>query len=441
MRTLIVLMAATALSACGGGGTNSSGTVAVGGSGSGTGTGGTATTNSSPYAEFKTPTVARTFAGVGGSQVFEYTTDNRTPTNGTTGLVGFQGQQASTYASNASTVRSSNISLTYDPRDAIFTLSVTDPRSGAAARTRFQDPASRTNFGGSTEPQWGTNNFATFTGVGQNQNIRILQAGDGDPRSPYGSSGGGFVNPGNNTTPPTGTTGSSYQSTTFFYEVPGTTTNYVSVAGYLRNDLRWIDTSVSGATISQSIWHLERGAFAYGIQTEANAVPKTGTGTYTGNMIATMVFNPTIDGPTARDPITGGDLPTYFQWISGRATTTVNFANNQVGLSLSGVVGAPQYDLLTSPQRSTIAAGTTFTATGTATINMVTTGGFTGTFTSASFGSTTNGANPNVNVIGSSIDGTFYGPAAEEVGGGFRIVGGVPDQRVDIVGAFTGKKP
>ena len=40
----------------------------------------------------------------------------------------------------------------------------------------------------------------------------------------------------------------------------------------------------------------------------------------------------------------------------------------------------------------------------------------------------------------SSIDGSFYGPNAVEVGGSFRIVGGVPDQRVDILGAFTGAK-
>ena len=37
-------------------------------------------------------------------------------------------------------------------------------------------------------------------------------------------------------------------------------------------------------------------------------------------------------------------------------------------------------------------------------------------------------------------DGAFYGPNGEEAGGGFRIVGGKPDERVDIVGAFVGKK-
>jgi C-lobe and N-lobe beta barrels of Tf-binding protein B len=436
MRTFIVLMAATALSACGGSSPNSAGSVAVGG---GTTTSGS-TSNAQSYAEFKTPTVARTYSGIGGSQVFSYTTDDRTATNGATGLTGFQGQQASTYAGNASTVRSSNISIAYDPRDAIFTLQVTDPRSGAATRTRFQDPASRTNFGGATEPQWGTANFANFAGVGANPNIRFVQAGDGNPLSPYGSSGSGFVDPGNNSTPPSGITGSSYQATTFFYEVPGTNTNFVTIAGYLRNDMRWQDTTAGSTPISQTFWKLERGAFAYGIQTDTNAVPKTGSGTYTGSMIGTLVFNPTIDGTTIANPGPGA-LPTYFQWMSGTATTTVNFANNQVGLTLNGVVGAAQFDRYTTPQQASLAAGTTFTATGSATINLVTTGGFTGSFSSARFGSTTNGSNPVLNIAGSSIDGAFYGPAAEEVGGGFRIVGGVPDQRVDIIGAFTGKKP
>jgi hypothetical protein len=49
-----------------------------------------------------------------------------------------------------------------------------------------------------------------------------------------------------------------------------------------------------------------------------------------------------------------------------------------------------------------------------------------------------------VDIAGSSLDGAFYGPGGSaeklEVGGGFRIVGGTPDQRIDIMGAFTGKK-
>lgn len=435
MRNLAILMTLTAmttLSACSGGDAQSaSGVVAspVGGTG-GTGSSGSST---DVYAQFKTPTAARTYSGIGASQVYKYSTDDRTPTNGTTGLTGSRGQQAVVYAGNASTVRDSKIQLTYDPRAAVFTLSVTDPLSGAAASTRFQDPANRTNFGGAVEPQWGVNNFAAFTGIGQNSNIRFLQAGDGDPLSPYGHSGTGFVDPGTNTRPPIGDSGAGYQATTLFYEVPGSSTNYVSLAGYVRNAITWTDVTAGTNTVFQAQWKLERGAFAYGILTENSAVPTTGSGTYTGSMIGTVVFNPTIDS--------ANNLPTYFQWLSGTSTTTVNFATGAVGLTLNGVVGAPQLDLYTTSQLASLAAGTSFTASGTATIDLVRTGGFTGQFQSASFGATTNGTNPVVTIAGSSLDGAFFGPVANEVGGGFRITGANPDQRVDIAGAFKGVKP
>lgn len=431
MRNLAILLTATTLAACGGGDTQSvSASVASAGTGS---TSNSTTAATDFYTQFVTPTTARTYSGVGASQVYSYLTDERTPSNGTTGIVGSRGQQGVTYAGNASTVRDSKISITYDPRDAIFTLKVTDPLSGASANTRFQDPASRTNFGGAVEPQWGVENFAAFAGIGANANIKFLQAGDGNPLSPFDRSGTGFVSSGNNSTPPSGASGSTYQSTTMFYETPGSSTKYVSLAGYVRNDIKWVDVTVGTSTIQQTQWKLERGAFAYGIQTDNAAVPRTGSGTYTGNMIATMVFNPTLDSTS--------NLPTYFQWISGTSTTTVNFATNGVTLRLDGIVGAPKFDRYTTPFQSSVAAGTTFTASGTATVNLINTGGFTGQFQSASFGATTNGFSPTVNVVGSSIDGAFFGPAAEEVGGGFRIVGGTPDQRVDIAGAFKGKKP
>ncbi|WP_173203779.1 transferrin-binding protein-like solute binding protein [Sphingopyxis sp. BSNA05] len=44
-------------------------------------------------------------------------------------------------------------------------------------------------------------------------------------------------------------------------------------------------------------------------------------------------------------------------------------------------------------------------------------------------------------IAGSSINGAFYGPDAEELGGGYRIVGGTPDERIDILGTFVGKQP
>jgi hypothetical protein len=438
MRNFIVLMAATALSACGGSSPNSAGTVSVGGGGAAVGSTSSVST-AATYAEFKSPTVPRTYGGIGGSIVYNYLTDTR----------GCCNQQAQTFAGRSSTVRNSPTQITYDPRDAVFTLVVQDPLTGAQTSTRFQDPASRTNFGGTVEPQWGVPRLA-------NPNIRYLQAGDGVPLSPYSYSGSGAIYPGTNIIPPDGNPGSTYQSTNFFYELPGTRTNYVSFAGYIRNSLKWedeaIDTDGNPATppfkAHKATWHLERGAFAYGITTDPNAVPKTGTGTYTGGFLATMVYNPTIDG--AYGPV----LPTYFQWIEGSATTGVNFATNAVTLNLTGTVSAPSVEYFTyidaqgvtqtsytNPVRTSVAAGSTFTAAGTATINMVTTGGFTGQFQSASFSSTTNGSPTNLNIAGSAIDGTFFGPAAEEVGGGIQIVGGTPDERVDIVGAFTGKKP
>jgi len=438
MRTFIVLMAATALSACGGSSPNTAGTVAVGAGGgiSGSPSAGTSST-AQTYAEFKTPTVTRTYAAIGGSQVYDYLTDTR----------GCCNQQGQVFAGRSSTVRNSIASITYDPAAAVFTLSVVDPLTGANTGTRYQDPASRTNFGGAVEPQWGVPNLA-------NTNIRYLQAGDGSTISPYSRSGTGAVSVGTNITPPDGDSGSSYQSTSFFYELPGTRTNFVTFAGYLRNSLSWADLPVDlggGAmfTAHQANWHLERGAFAYGITTDPNSVPKTGSGTYTGGFLATMVYNPTIDGAFA-----GGRLPTYFQWIEGSATTNVNFANSNVTLAVTGTVSAPSVERYTyidlngvtrtsytGPTNVSVAAGSTFTASGTATINMVATGGFTGSFQSAAFSATTNGSPTAVNIAGSTIDGTFFGPTAEEVGGGIHIVGGTPDQRVDIVGAFTGKKP
>ena len=417
MRNLIVLTSTIALAACGGGGlgAQSAGTTSV------TGSGTTPTPAADPYTQFKTPTVAKTYSGVGASQTLDYNTDPR-------GITGDRGQQGLQYAGNASTVRDSKISVTYDPRDAIFTLTLQDPRSGAGTDVRFQDPGSRTDFTGVRQPQWGVQDFAALTGIGRNTNIRYLQAGDGDPLSRYRKSGNGFVNEGDNANAPTGTSGSSYQSTTFFYEVPGSTTQYVSFAGYVRNALNWADATDGINTFQQTHFHLERGAFAYGLTTDANSVPKSGTGTYTGEMIGTMIYNPTLDS--------AGPLPNYFQWLSGTSSTAVDFGTGKVSLRLDGVVGAPFFDYGTTPQAVTIGAGTTFTAAGTATINLVNTGGFTGAFQTASFG-----AGTAVNIAGSSIDGAFYGPAAQEVGGGFRIVGGTPDQRIDIMGAFTGKKP
>ena len=209
----------------------------------------------------------------------------------------------------------------------------------------------------------------------------------------------------------------------------------MSFAGFVRNSLSFgtitsTDSSGASTNIAQDIWHLERGAFAYGAQTAQSAVPTSGTGTYTGSVLATMVFNPTLDNSSPQ--------PTFFQWLTGSSNVTVDFGSKAVGINVAGYVLSPQIDRYTIPGTIALPAGSTFTGVGAATIDLVGKGGFSGAFSSFSF---KNGATVTpVNIGGSSIDGAFFGPKAEEVGGGFRVVGGTPDQRVDILGAFTGKK-
>jgi hypothetical protein len=421
MRKLLLLATAIPLAACSGTGPQTVGSTAPP---AGTPT---PTPATDIYSQFANPVDAKTYKGIGGEQVYEYVTDSR----------GCCGQQAQIYAGNASTVRDSAITIAYDPRDAIFTLTVSDPKSGAATTTRFQDPASRTNFTGTVEPQWGTPNLNGLTGTAamyNNANIQYLQAGDGDPRSPYGSSGSGFIYPGTNTTPPDGDPGSAYTSTTLFYEKPGSNTKYVTFAGYVRNSLSFSTITVGGASFAQDAWHLERGAFAYGAQTSNSAVPTTGTGTYNGTMLATMVYNPTLDGAN------GTELPSYFQWLTGTANLSVNFGSKTVGMTLAGAVLNPQLDRYTSPTSAYLPGGTTFSASGSAIIDLAGTGGFKGSFVGGNFTFHNGATNLPVTVAGSSIDGAFFGPGAEEIGGGFRVVGGIPDQRIDILGAFTGKK-
>lgn len=426
MRNWAMVSGALLLAACGGDtGPQTVGSVAPPAGG------GATPTPTDAFSQFVSPVEAKTYKGIGGTQVFEYKTDDRNCCN----------QQGQIYAGNASTVRNSAISITYDPRDAIFTLTVDDPMSGAAAGTRFQDPAARIDFddapiGTTKEPQWGVPDLASAaTGAFANGNIQYLQAGDGDPRSPYSHGGTGFVDEGDNETPPSGEPPSSYNATTLFFEKPGTRTRYVGFAGYVRNALTFSTVTVGGGSAEQTGWHLERGAFAYGAQTANSAVPTTGSGSFTGAMLATMVYNPTFDD-------VGGQLPTYFQWLTGNSTVTVNFGTGTVGLAMNGIVLDAQIDRYTAPQTTVLPAGTTFSGSGSARIDLVNTGGFRGSFEGGNFtfrapGSTTD---VNVAVAGSSIDGAFFGPNAEEVGGGFRVVGGIPDQRVDILGAFTGKR-
>ena len=412
MRLLILLASTTMLAACGGAGPQSIGSSAppTGGGGGGTDGGATHT--------FVDPTEAKTYKAVGGTHSYSYTVE----APGSPGA----GQTNQLYQGDATTVRNSNLTIAYNPRDAIFDVSFSNNLAGTTTARRFQDPLHRTNFGGLVEPQSGTPDLGSAQfGI---QGMNYLESGSSNNiTSPIpGEFAFGLVD--------TGQAG-SYEVTTFFYQTPGTETKYVTFAGYLRNSASLNNVTIDNAdgTTTEFIRQnnkLERGAFAYGEITPNDQVPTTGTGSFEGTMLASMVFND--------QPDTLGNFDTYFQWIAGRATTDVDFGANTFSLSLDGKVGAPFLDG-TSGQHS-IMEDARFRANGAGDINLVSAGGFFGQFNEAWF------VNPGGNrldmvIAGSSIDGAFYGPNGIELGGGYRIVGGTPDERIDILGTFVGQRP
>ncbi|MFC4292519.1 transferrin-binding protein-like solute binding protein [Sphingorhabdus arenilitoris] len=420
MRLVALLVGTSMLAACGGGGGS---TISTAGSPVGTSGVGTADQHT-----FVNPTVLKTYQANGATHSFDYQTtyNNIARTNG--------GQGNQEYAGNATTVRNSGLSITYNPRDAIFDVSFSDSLSGTSTATRFQDPLHRTAFGGVLEPQYGTPELAL-------RGIQYLESGSGTA-----SLSGTRLALGLDADETSG----SYNVATFFYQRPGTTTQYVTYGGFLRNQLSASIANTAAVapvaatpttpavpgqpatSVTTTTFSLERGAFVFGQNSVNSNVPTGGTGSFSGDMLATAVFN---DQP---DNIGLTDAPTYFQWIEGTANVDVNFGSNSFALSLTGTTHAPQVDIGTNGFHS-IAEGAIFNARGSGRIDLIAAGGFLGQFQQAWF------VNPDTSrfdllIAGSSIDGAFYGPQAQEVGGSYRIVGGTPDERIDILGVFTGSK-
>lgn len=416
-RTILALSGAVTLAACGG----DTGPQTVGGVAP-------PAASPTPTHSFVAPTDPKTYEGIGAVQHYEYYTDSNK-----------SGQGGQLYAGDANTARDSGISVTYNPRDAVFELTINRPAGDVSTGVlRYQDPLHRTAFGGPTTPQSGVPNFDA------SRNIQYLEAGGESgsrvvPGSAFYSynhpATGQLVTTAANSTLPVMADQSSYSVATLFYQKPGTTTKYVTYAGFVRNNVTGAlqQSDPSQPAFLRENYSLDRAAFVFGERSANSAVPTTGQGTFTGEMIASMVVN--VD-PTSRADAT---LPSYLQWIQGTQSTLINFANLTVSTRFEGTVMAPGLDAYTNAQYP-LAAGTLFDASATAMIDMINRGGFTGQFTQACFAADCTAANSLV-IAGSSLDGTFYGPNADEIGGGFRIVGGTPDQRIDILGAFTGKKP
>lgn len=422
-RVFASLSALALLAACGGGGGAGPQTIgglggaappagsAGTGSGNGVSTGGLGGVSSAASAGTNTllnPTAAKTYNAISALQSYRY----KTASNAI-------GQYAQLYQGNASTLRNPTTTVAYDPRDAIFVVTIKDSAAGIDQSLRFQDPMHRTDFGGAIQPQWGVPDLSL-------SGIDYLQSG---------STTGTVIQAGTNRTPLDGADGASSNTATFFYQRPGANTNHVTFAGYVRNNIAFANVTPSGggAQFKETTSTLERGVLVFGDLTARDQIPTRGSGSYTGAFLGTVINNPTGDSV--------GALSDYFQWIGGTSNIAVDFAASTVAIGLSGRVGAPFVDRNTTGG-SIIPGGANFTASGSARIDMARTGGFTGTFASASFSfpiNATTTAVQDISIAGSSVDGAFYGPNAAEVGGGFRIVGAVPDQRVDILGSFTAK--
>lgn len=431
-RTILALSGAFTLAACGG----DTGPQTVGGVAP---PAGPSPVTPTPTHSFVAPTEPKTYEGLGAVQHYEYYTYSNTPQ-------GRQGGQL--YGGDANTVRDSGISITYNPRDAIFDLTITRPKGIVSVPVlRFQDPVHRTDFAGVNKPQIGVPDFSgAGTQLPSNAvplaGIQYLDAGSSTTQRQISSCYARCNSVDPQLPPlvsdyPNGTDQYNYNGVTLFYQKPGTTTKYVTYAGFVRNQIIVEIQQPDPTTPSylRNTYYFDRAAFVFGERTPLASIPKSGSGTFSGDMIASLVHNNQLD----IDPL----YPTYIQWMMGSQKTTIDFAALSVKTDFTGTVLAPAMEAYTTHQPA-LAAGTVFTAFADSTIDLVNKGGFTGQFGCASFaGACVRGQAVPAGALliaGSSIDGAFFGPNGEEIGGGFRVVGGTPDQRIDVVGAFTGKK-
>lgn len=371
------------LAACGGGG---AGPQTITGASVGTTLGGAAAqtgTTASAFPELLQNATPVTYRTVGGTQQMVETYTNA--------VGGFT--RSELYTAEQSTVASNKISVAYDPRAAIFSVKI-GQANNIQIDTGFQDPAHRTAFGGARQPQAGTPN----TG-----GINYLQVDVGS--------------------------GTEFERQTLFYQAPGATTRYVGLTGFVRNALKITTTNI-GITRTH-------GSSVFGASTPSDAVPRTGTGSYRGDVIASFVSNTDLDA--------NANLRTRFEWIRGTGQLDLDFATGRITTSMTGTVlptldefdplnpaaVAPPVGLASWGAMNAPHAGQSFTASGSANYDR-NAQSFAGTISSATIGTQT------VTIAGSSLDGALFGPTAQEAGYAFRVVGGIPDQRVDISGAFTG---
>jgi hypothetical protein len=297
--------------------------------------------------------------------------------------------------------------ITRDPRDATYIV-VIKGQNSIAANTRYQDPAHRTNYAGAAS-------LLSRRSIQPSIDYDLSTLLPNIANTEYYASGSA-----------SGETPVTVRKAILFTERVGTaasSTQYVSWAAYWQ-----YDSSGANALRVQS---LQRSSAVFGFNTLAQNVPTTGTGTYRGGFYADA-----IDG-------------SQFYTLAGTSNFDVNFVSNRGTFGLNGTF------VSAGPNEPSVAArlGQTFVAGGDFTIvRPETTGGaasspigvFSGKVTSLALGGVTFDYLPNETRVqsfqGNSVEGGFFGPRAEEIGATFRIVGGTPDQRLDITGAATARK-
>jgi hypothetical protein len=290
---------------------------------------------------------------------------------------------------------SSDVTIDFNPRDAVYSVKLNT--ASITADTRLQDPQHRTVFQQSLIPTLA--NYKYQEG-GTGTDVDAINARTSDR-----------------------------EINTIFVRDVGTgagQTQYVTIAGFVKQIYKEREVSRPSAPETQTVGvdfesDISRSVFAYGLNTAYKDIPKSGSGTYTGDMFAHLII-------TRQYFNTGNDLRS----IVGTSSTKVDFGTGKLTLDLAGNVAGYANDTRA------------FTASGSMNIfkpeKDTSYSQFSGAITSWSFGNYNTADGVNVPTAASTIEGGFFGPNAAEIGGAFRIIGNRPDERIDFLGAFTGRK-
>jgi hypothetical protein len=318
------------------------------------------------------------------SNLFDVSTATKFDAVGAVQSLAVKADGSSLYQGNASTVQAPSGTISYDPRDGVFIMAIADSKANISRNITFQDPGHRT----------------TADANNVERQVPLL-------------AGFNYLHVLDGTVP-----------LTFFYQRPNSSGSFVSLAGFERSQMNDDGSSLA-----------EQGVLVFGTRSATTQTPTKGAAHFDGQFLATMIAQ---QGGSAR----------VQQWLNGVSAVDVDFAKRTLSLSLAGKVGpAFVQNQPVADSALSVPSGSTFTATGSAGWTSASTA-FAGKFASAAFSN--NGTATPIDFTSvsagtaaagaSSIDGTFYGPDAKNVGGNFRIVGGIPNQRVDILGGFVGVK-